>query len=131
MIAEKIHRFNNSVLSVIQTGSDDQTNCSLGFYKQQQATDDIAPQAELKEIDILSVFPNPANDMVTIYHNIPEGKAVEIAVVNTLGQVVKTQPVNWTEYTTTIEVKPLATGIYNLLFKVNGKVVESKKIIKQ
>lgn len=129
MITEKIHRFNNSVLSVIQTGSDDQTNCSLGFYKKGEEKDEVANPEMIKGVAVLSVFSNPTDDQITIYHNIADGKTVEINVINTLGQTVHTQLVNWSEFSSTIDVSRWATGLYDILFKINGKVTDTKKII--
>lgn len=112
-----------------QLAYDDQTNCSLGFYKKGEEEDEVANPEMIKGVAVLSVFPNPADDQITIYHNIADGKTVEINVINTLGQTVHTQLVNWSEFSSTIDVSRWATGLYDILFKINGKVTDTKKII--
>jgi len=116
-------------LSGDQLVYDDQTNCALGFYKKEIEEEQIADPDGLKEIDVLSVFPNPATELVTIYHTIPEGTEVNIQVLNALGQKVGEKEVSWSDFSTFIDVSRYATGLYNLLFRVNGKVTETHKVV--
>lgn len=72
----------------------------------------------------VSIFPNPAKDVMTIQAN---DNIKEIQVYNVAGQIVFSQQVN--AKTTTINVSGLTTGIYNLKALLNGGTINKKVVI--
>ena len=71
---------------------------------------------------VVSLFPNPANDIVCI-----EGeKATEVRVYNTLGQLVKTVQNN-----NEVSLEGLPQGVYLLRVTLEGGKVFSDKVVKE
>ena len=80
--------------------------------------------AEENAISSTSVYPNPANDMVTI---INEGNVEVLNVVNVSGQVVTT--IANPKIQETLNVADFAPGIYIIQMTKNGIVTEQKLIV--
>jgi hypothetical protein len=63
----------------------------------------------------ISVFPNPAQDLLTI--RLDMVRSTQLEIINLLGEVVYTSPVSGNEHT--LSVSDFATGVYVL--KIDGK----------
>ena len=75
-----------------------------------------------KQKDVFSIYPNPANDKITIELTNPE-KENEIRLFNAMGQAVYEGTTG--NSTTEIDLSSLASGIY--LVKINNSV--SQKLV--
>ncbi len=64
----------------------------------------------------LTVNPNPANDRITIKHP-PSAKYVQLAIIDQSGRTVKTIVAEKNQHQTSVSVKELAAGIYQLVWK--------------
>ena len=73
-----------------------------------------------------SIFPNPANDLITVKVNATQINST-YNIVDVLGKTVLTGKV--ASETTNISINDLSKGVY--LLKVNGKNSQSFKIVKQ
>ena len=77
--------------------------------------------AEAKEM-IESIYPNPANDMVTI--SLKNDEPSIINIYNVMGQAVKT--IYATEAKTTVNINDLSAGMYIISIEQNGLRFNSK-----
>ncbi|MBO7132760.1 MAG: leucine-rich repeat protein [Bacteroidales bacterium] len=74
----------------------------------------------------ISLFPNPANDIL----NITSSETIsEIEIVNTLGQVVKRIEVNADN--AVCDVEDLTSGVYVVRIHTKGTVVSQRKFVKE
>ncbi|CAN5407036.1 hypothetical protein BH09BAC5_BH09BAC5_14790 [soil metagenome] len=103
------------------------SNGRLNLYNALLAvqTYDCTPQsiAETNGILLNGIFPNPAHENVTVNFSAAESKEGKISITNTLGQIVKTLPVNYSagNNQVTINVEDLPAGIYFVNFN-NGSM---------
>jgi hypothetical protein len=107
---------NNSSYTAIQTFT---TNARLG-----QSEEDLA-------IKGISIFPNPANNDVTVEITSETSKIVNVALVNSLGQVV-TQIDNLTvegKISRVIDLTNLSSGIYNVTIYDGENVLSHQLVI--
>lgn len=77
------------------------------------------------KIDGLSVFPNPAKDVLNIKANVAINS---VSILNTMGQVVYTASVNAS--TTSIQVDGLSAGVYTVVINSDNAMSTQKLIIK-
>ena len=75
-----------------------------------------------------NAYPNPATSIVNIDYALNSGNA-QIVFYNILGVTVYEQPLGNQIGTAKINVSDFASGIYFYTIKVNGKAVETKKLI--
>ncbi len=76
------------------------------------------------ETEIISIFPNPASDKISI-----KGENIQnIVLLNGLGQYIST--INPNNNLTEINIQELMTGIYFLKIEIDGKLI-SKRFVKQ
>lgn len=78
----------------------------------------------------LSLFPNPASDEVNISINNKTFGAIEITVVNSLGQVLQTIDDSNVSGTMTINVSNYSSGLYFVNIQADGVRVSKKLLIK-
>lgn len=72
--------------------------------------------------------PNPATDFIEV-SNIAENGTIEFAIINSLGQTVKTLVQNVTNKKTRLSIKDLPTGNYYVIQTANGRKASSSFII--
>lgn len=80
----------------------------------------------IKEDDLsnlISVFPNPANDIINISLNQIENNV--ITIYNGVGQLIATPKIN-SRKTLTINTKSFSDGIYVIHFEVNGNIISKR-----
>lgn len=75
-----------------------------------------------------SLFPNPANNNVTVNFALNAGQA-SIEVKNVLGQVQKITPVVAGSKSTNLNVSDLPSGIYFVSLKSNGNIIDTKRLV--
>ncbi|MCL2040822.1 MAG: T9SS type A sorting domain-containing protein [Bacteroidales bacterium] len=73
-------------------------------------------------------YPNPATSVVTIDYALNKSNA-QISLYNILGVRVHEQPLDSQEGTATINISDFAPGVYFYTIKVDGKAVETKKLV--
>jgi len=73
-------------------------------------------------------YPNPATSIINIDYKLNKGNA-QIALYNILGVSVYEQPLSDHEGTAKINVSDFAPGIYFYTIKIDGKTVETKKVV--
>jgi hypothetical protein len=79
-------------------------------------------------ITTIKAYPNPATSVVNIDYALNKRNA-QIALYNILGVPVYEQPLRSQEGTVKINVSDFAPGIYFYMIKVDGKSIETKKLI--
>lgn len=87
---------------------------------------------ELMDASKLSVFPNPVADNLNISLSMKKSDKVTFAIVNALGQEVRTvvKDLNGGEQTVTVDAAGLASGIYMVNIRTSEGAT-SKKFVKQ
>jgi hypothetical protein len=65
----------------------------------------------------IAVFPNPANDSITITKTMIMNASLSITIHNSLGQRVKNLPINQNQLSTEYNISDLVDGIYFVHFK--------------
>ncbi|MCX8015389.1 MAG: T9SS type A sorting domain-containing protein, partial [candidate division WOR-3 bacterium] len=76
--------------------------------------------------------PNPFNKLTTIKYNVPNSSKVSIKLYNASGRLVKTitdEHLKAGSYTTTLNAKNLANGIYFLRYEDASNRAEIKLIV--
>ncbi|RYZ13916.1 MAG: T9SS type A sorting domain-containing protein, partial [Sphingobacteriales bacterium] len=95
-----------------------------------QTEDQIKPKSlginGLKKEDGISIYPNPATDVLVIENK--AGKFNQVSIVNTLGQVVKQQGID--KGNNKIEISAMTSGLYYVIIN-GGEGARSVKISKK
>ncbi|WP_298222663.1 tail fiber domain-containing protein [Flavobacterium sp.] len=87
---------------------------------------------KLTNTKIISVSPNPSNDVITISFNIePSVQSAKLQVHDLSGNVISSLNINDREnnITRTLQKDNFGKGIYVVTLVVNGKSIDAKKII--
>ena len=82
----------------------------------------------------LLVYPNPANDVLWYSYIINVPASVNINIVNYLGQIMYQTPTEkWTAgtYYNTVNLQNWDAGVYLVQYFLGGKLVDTKKVVKQ
>ncbi|CAC9975305.1 hypothetical protein FLAPXU55_03014 [Flavobacterium panici] len=99
---------------------------------QQQESDETLdnPEVEVPEVSIL-VFPNPAADFVNVSLKAPELESKDrlYRLYDIQGRLLKQNKINQTE--TQVSLNNLTPSLYILVVYVDGKILESFKILKK
>ena len=75
-------------------------------------------------------YPNPAASVVNIDYALNKNcKNAQICLYNILGMSVYEQPLDVQKETAAMDVSTFATGVYFYAIKVDGKAVETKKLV--
>lgn len=125
------YTFNNNVFSFIASENTDSffiyfdNNCFEDSIFIQYKLQDIQTKINTHEIETISIFPNPANDYISISKNtILDSENISYEILNQLGQLVFSGiPVN-----NTIQIHNLDKGIYYLKIQNNKEYFYSKFI---
>jgi PKD repeat protein len=69
------------------------------------------------------VYPNPVSDKLNVSFALPQAEQVKIVILNSIGQVIRTESVNYISGQKTIEINtaPLAQGVYFVNLNYNGQ----------
>ncbi len=76
-----------------------------------------------------NLYPNPANNSVTLVYELPEGSTAELLLFNSVGMLQWKQPLDSGITQMSFSTEQLATGVYhyrvntNSDFQLNGKLV--------
>ncbi len=77
---------------------------------------------------MLQIYPNPANDVITINYDGLNETNSSIEITNTVGKIIMIQDVA-NETLKNINVSNLSNGIYFVQLKQNGKSIATKKLV--
>jgi hypothetical protein len=75
-----------------------------------------------------SLFPNPANNNVTVNYAVNQGQAA-LEIKNLLGQVQRVMPIVAGSKSTNLNIADLPSGIYFVTLKSNGNIVDTKRLV--
>jgi len=106
-------------------------SCSSLPFARPSTTVGIAENTANNAVDNSSIFPNPATNNVTVKVNLVNTSKVQIEVLNTVGQVVRTiQSQGQTgSNSINVELNGLSSGIYFVTIKVDNAVSTKKLVI--
>jgi hypothetical protein len=110
---------------IIQDVANVNDSASLLVYYNATPTSirDIATSPKLS-----SLFPNPANNNVTVNYSLNQGQA-SLEVKNVLGQVQRVLPIVAGSKSTNISVADLPSGVYFVTLKSNGSIIDTKRLV--
>ncbi len=84
----------------------------------------------LSGIKFSDIYPNPANDFVTLdYKLVPGVKGGSVRISNLLGAVVSETAIDLNSNSVRMDVSNLEGGIYFYSVVLNGEILHSKKLI--
>lgn len=91
----------------------------------------VAKSAEtIKKIKFGNIFPNPANNFANVEYEVSDNfKDARVAVLNMVGASVLEYPLNSNGNNLRLNTSGLESGIYMVQFIVDGKKVETKKLL--
>ena len=86
---------------------------------------------ELNNFTGLTLFPNPANDLLTIRTNLNTPAATTVTITNTIGQVVFAHqyPQAGSLFAENISLSNVPAGLYLVKIESNGSSVTEKVIV--
>ena len=76
---------------------------------------------------ILSVYPNPANDILTVKTE----NGIKLKIIDVLGQLIKEEDLNNADKNKNIDIRNLQNGIYFLQMFDKEKLIGTAKILKE
>jgi hypothetical protein len=83
-----------------------------------------------RKISLTSAQPNPANDIVTFVYDAKESNGAEFIMVNAIGKIVETIPVDTEGNVAIIDVSNYDAGIYFYQLKTkSGEVTSTQKLV--
>jgi hypothetical protein len=101
------------------------------YNGQYEVFNPIAVTCSNMPVDVVSVYPNPANDVLNVNINLSGDDHGTLAVLNSFGQVVTTQTINagkgFNNYT--LDVSGLAAGQYFVSVSLDTKVLPTQKLV--
>jgi len=91
-----------------------------------------ASPTSIKEVTTIaklaSLYPNPANDNVTVSYAINQGQA-SLEIKNLLGQIQRVTPIIAGSKSANLNLADLPRGIYFVTLKSNGNIVDTKRLV--
>lgn len=88
--------------------------------------------AAVQKVNMVKVYPNPANDQITVYNgNLASVNGYSLKIMNTLGQEVLAMPLE--QQSTKVNVSTLSNqNLYFIqIIDAKGEVIETQKIMRQ
>ena len=82
-------------------------------------------------VDVSSLYPNPANNKVSLNYNLNGASNARLEIRNILGSVVKSVEINETNGQISLDVSNLTNGVYFYSFIVNEVAIKSTKLVIQ
>jgi len=86
------------------------------------------------DFEFVNLYPNPGNGNFNITYSTGKTRDIEIHLINPVGQVVKRiNRRNETPgiHTVNIDVKGVAAGIYQVILRSSGEVLQKSAVIKE
>lgn len=101
------------------------------FYAEFIAGSAVGIKDASSEYTLSYAYPNPASNSFNINYNFSNAKQARVEILNVIGSLVSTQEIPSQANKATIDVSTLNTGVYFYNVIVDGRKIESKKLIVQ
>lgn len=88
--------------------------------------DDVT--VNIRKYFITSIVPNPANNQFTLSYNALDATSASIMIIQPAGQIMGTYTLSPTQSQATINIANYQPGIYNVVLKCDGQVVDAKAL---
>lgn len=75
-----------------------------------------------------TLYPNPAHGITTVQYRLQENQTAELAVFDIAGKQLASYQLH--PGNTAIQLEPLPSGIYFIRFAVNGKTLQTEKLVR-
>jgi len=89
----------------------------------------IAPDGNVISGIVLNVFPNPAENSVTLSSILPDGVKGELIFYNSIGSKLIVVKLNDGESSINVDLTAYAAGLYYYKAFVNGQIVRTDKLM--
>jgi hypothetical protein len=123
IIEQDIWPFSPNVADGIMSG--------LGIEKQECLMTNTNELAGV--IEAVQVMPSPFQDQLRVQFNLPQSAQVQLELLNSLGQVLRTQGLNQLgmgEQQSQFETSNLSDGVYFVRITIDGQSSISQKVVK-
>lgn len=87
-------------------------------------------EVQVKPYLFINMYPNPANNQITLNYDIENADLAYIQIQGLTNNTVNNYVLDNTTNSKTINIQQLTTGQYIVSLVVNGKIIESKNLIK-
>ena len=91
-----------------------------------QSTSD---STNIYEIQKLKLYPNPANDYLTVEYDVLYVKEAKFQIYNSIGAIVYTKTLNEKKDNLRIQVSEYKSGLYFCSLQIDGKLLNTRKIL--
>jgi len=109
----------------------DNPNDSVAFIVKYMTGSGVGIDDAKPEVNISNIFPNPANNFVTVNYDLNGATNARIEIRNILGSIVRTQEVSGNSGQINIDVSDLTNGVYFYSFIVNDMPIKATKLVVQ
>jgi hypothetical protein len=79
----------------------------------------------------LSVYPNPANESITMVLKLDSYKNTMLKITNTLGQIVYKEQLQGMEFLKTLSLSKFSAGAYQLSVSTDDSTIQSINFVKK
>jgi uncharacterized delta-60 repeat protein len=115
-------------LTVVETSASNCTGTSSVFNV---AVDPCVGVDEVSVFEQLSIYPNPAENQISVKLNEIAGNNSQLRFIDATGRVVAAYVIsNGTSLVESLDISNLKSGLYTLLYFKEGKVVSQTKVVK-
>ncbi|MCB2196889.1 MAG: T9SS type A sorting domain-containing protein [Bacteroidetes bacterium] len=111
------------ILCIIPLFASQQTNSQNPF---DGASSD---STNIYEIQKLKLYPNPANDYLTVEYDVLYIKEAKFQIYNSIGSVVYTKTLKEKQDNLRIQVSEYKSGLYFCSLQIDGKLLNTRKIL--
>lgn len=79
--------------------------------------------------NVFETYPNPANDKLNIQFAFDKSEITKIQIINSAGQVIKEEELNYVNKQSAIDIKNIPNGMYLLTLKSDNSISISKRFV--
>ncbi|MDA3779228.1 MAG: T9SS type A sorting domain-containing protein [Bacteroidales bacterium] len=123
---------NNGLTEIMYTffvNKAEEDSASVTIIYDIQSTTDVDELLNIKES--IGFYPNPVQNTLFLNYDAKKYTNCNISIYNIVGREIKSQKLDCDENSAQIDMLNVETGIYILIFKLDGEIIKSKKIIKK
>jgi hypothetical protein len=77
----------------------------------------------------LSVYPNPARDMITVVYQHVENELLKLVVYSASGELIWLKPLDRNTASTTFSINELTPGFYYIGLRAGSRMLTAKKLV--
>lgn len=99
------------------------------FYTEYIAGSGVGIKDAIYEYSISNAYPNPATNNFNINYNFKNAQSARVEILSVIGSVVSSQEISTNSNQARIDISNINNGVYFYNIIVDGRKIESKKLI--